>query len=361
METMTHSLLSHGQTSVHAMETRRNLPRTKSLSSRNHGKMTSETLNFRKVARQVMLANTFTRKQPNVQSVMSAKMAAGVERHARTKTERTHSTIVEKPPLQRRGTPELFPMSEEMKQTVISLGKLDLLPDEERKNREDEARLKKSRAGSKFRDKTRQRIIHPQRFIRNVRNSLHDSKSIAENDEQELNEEDNDFKGSPEDKGKCFSNETSDGVLIRTKSNCNVLSRPQSTHLHTAVKSRKSQHCQYYSLTRRPFYVTSDLGPVSAKTGVRRTRSQGTWPVLDTRISSMRTQHYFPRNGKNTVKAWTVGSDISRSTEGSDKDSHEIIKARRWKSVESLTREIEEKCSSWLENRYGIIQSYQRY
>ena len=87
-------------------------------------KMTNETRNFRKVARQVMLANMFTRRKLNVQSQTFAKKAAGRgERLATMKTQRKHGGPIHelKPPLKRRGTPELFPMSDEMKQTVISL------------------------------------------------------------------------------------------------------------------------------------------------------------------------------------------------------------------------------------------------
>jgi len=345
------------------MERRRNLPRTKNLPSRNC-KMTGETLNFRKVARQVMLANMFTRTRPNAQSV-TAKMAAGLERRPRagTKTERKQGTMEEKSPLKRRGTPELFPMSEEMRQTVISLGKMDLLPDEDRESVEDDVRVGKTRTGSKFRDKTRQRIIHPQRFLRNVRSSLNNSKNIVENSvhcEKDLNEEDNDCNEGSEDEGKCFTNEKiSDSVLITAKSHCNVLSRPNSTQLRSTAKRAKSQ---YFPMTRRPLCVTrySDLGPVSAKPRVSRNRSQGTWPVnvfADVRIqASTRTQHCFPKKGKNTVKAWATGSEIAINTDESGENRHEMLKSRRCKSVESLTREIEEKCFLWLRNRYGIVQ-----
>ena len=339
------------------MEARRNLPRTASMSSRNI-KTTRKTLNFRKAARQVMLANMFTRMRPKAQSLTCAKMAGGDERRVRNKTERKcTSSVEEKPPLKRRGTPELFPMSEEMRQTVISLGKLDLLPDEEEKCGEPGAIVVKTRAGTKFRDKTRKRVIHPQRFIRNVQSSMNNSgKIILENDVrcEKLNEEDNECVGSHED------NELTDGVWINAKSNCKVLSRQPSTHFHSEAKSAKNQ---YYPLTRRPLYATrrSDLGAISTGPTVRlrRIRSQGTCPtesaISDSRISTTGTQK-STRNGRNTVKAWAEGSEISRSTEESDKNSYETESTRRWRSVESITREIEEKCLSWLENRYGIIQ-----
>ena len=363
LETLTNlsALLSH---QFDAMEARRNLPRTASLSSRNI-KMTRETLNFRKAARQVMLANMFTRMRPKAQSLTCAKMAAGNdERRVGNKTERKRtSSVEEKPPVKRRGTPELFPMSEEMRQTVISLGKLDLLRDEGEKHREPGAIVVKTRAGSKFRDKTRKRIIHPQRFIRNVQSSMNNSqKIILENDVhcEKLNEEDNDCTESREDKEKCFSNELGDGVFVNTKTNCKVLSRQSSTHFHSEAKSAKSQ---YFPLTRRPLYATrcSDLRAISTRPTVRlrRIRSQGTWPSVSvssgSRISSTGTQRRT-RDGRDTVKAWAEGSEISRSTEESDKNSNETAITRRWKSVESLTREIEEKCLSWLENRHGMIQ-----
>ena len=344
---------------------RKHLPRTKSLSSRD-GKTKSETLNFRKVARQVMLANMFTRRRPNVQSQMSAKKAAGAEPgFVGNRIPRKNRTIPEKPPLNRRGTPELFPMSDEMKQTVISLGKLDLLPDGKRESHmAAETKLEKLRTGSKFRDKTRQRIIHPQRFIRNVRSSVNTSEITVEKGvrcEENIIEENSGCEESQKDKEECFNNnKVSDGILSRTKLGCNVLSRPQSTHPHCNAKSAKSQ---YFSLARRPLLPTrySDLGPVSAKTAVRRTRSQGsTWPVqnhafADSRISSTR-QQYFSKMGRNTTKAWVAGSEISRSMEERDENKHEVMQTRRWRSVESLTREIEEKCLSWLENRYGVVR-----
>ena len=110
------------------METTTSLPRTRKVPLRN-GKITRETLNFRRVARQVMLANMFTRKTTNghyVKSTLSSKRTAisqdQVPHRLVTKRERKHSNnMAENPPLKRRGTPELFPMSEEMKQIVISL------------------------------------------------------------------------------------------------------------------------------------------------------------------------------------------------------------------------------------------------
>ena len=346
------------------MEAKRNLPRTLSLSVRN-GKMTQKTLNFQKVARQVMLANMFTRTRSNVEfQEHGPKMAAGGERRAVSKIERKRSSAVEeKPQLKRRGTPELFPMSEEMRQTIISLGKLDLLPDDERNSRAE--KVERTRAARNiFRDKTRRRIIHPQRFIRNVRSSLNNSKSIiVENDDhfEETPYEDGDCLENPTDNGICSTDEASDPVLISTKSNCNILSRPQTTHFNVNATSAKSKHCQTFSLARRPLYTNrhSDVGLVSRKPAGRRFRSQGTWPVSvskESRILSSTAQRHPLTKSKNTVKVWEEGSEISKSTVESEMNSNAMLKTRRWQSVDSLTKEIEEKCSSWLENRYGIIQ-----
>ena len=274
--------------------------------------------------------------------------------------------------MKRRGTPELFPMSEEMKQTVISLGRLDLLPGEERKLREDsvdeDTRTEKSRASCKFREKTRQRIIHPQRFIRNVRSSLNNSKRVPDNYvhcEEKLDdtarENDNKNNNTSDDKAKCANSaEQTDAELIRTKSNCNSLSRPQTTHFHVTAKSGKNQH---YSLNNnRPLYVTrfSDLGPFSTRRPTR-IMTQGICPTNAFDATRMRNrEHHFPtkiRSNTLNGKAWVDNSEISVESE---KNNEETFKTRRWKSVESLTREIEEKCLSWLENRYGITQWHQR-
>lgn len=360
------------------METTRSLPRTRKVPLRNRGKITSETLNFRSVARQVMLANMFTRRTANghyVKSASSFKSAAvpqdQVPHRLATKRERKHSNnMAEKPPMKRRGTPELFPMSEEMKQTVISLGKLDLLPSEVRKVRGDsvdeDSRVVKSQASYKFREKTRKRVIHPQRFIRNVRSSLINSKRIPENTEENCEEELDEItkgddnhtsKDSPEDKANYNnSTEESEGALITTKSNCNILSRPQTTNFHLTAKSAKNQH---YSLNNnRPIYATrfSDLGPFSTRRPLR-IPSQGIWPKNAFDSTRMQTrERYFPKKARRntfTGKAWVANENSSGEN---DKHNDETIKTRRWKSVESLTREIEEKCHSWLENRYGMIQ-----
>ncbi|XP_078374209.1 uncharacterized protein LOC144657739 [Oculina patagonica] len=354
------------------MESRIALPRTRKPPLRN-GKMTSETLHFRRVARQVMLANMFTRKTAHYAKSLSSykSTAAGSDQVAKRRERKQNMS--EKPPMKRRGTPELFPMSEEMKQTVISLGRLDLLPGEERKLRGDSidgnTRAEKSRASCKFREKTRQRIIHPQRFIRNVRSSLNNSKRVSENivhceekpddnameDDKKIN---NACSNTTEDKAKCAnSTEESDAELITTKSNCNILSRPQTTHFHFTAKSGKNQH---YSLnSNRPIYVTrySDLGPFSTRRPAKIT-SQGIWPTNAFDATRMRTrEHYFPKKIRSNTfngKAWVANSEFF--SEESEKNNEETLKTRRWKSVESLTREIEEKCLSWLENRYGITQ-----
>ena len=363
------------------METTMSLPRTRKVPLRN-GKITRETVNFRTVARQVMLANMFTRKTTNghyLKSASSSKSTAVSQNQLPhrlvTKRERKHSnSMAEKPPVKRRGTPELFPMSEEMKQTVISLGKLDLLPSEVRKARgdsvgEDSRAVENSRASYKFREKTRQRIIHPQRFIRNVRSSLMNSKRILENTEENCEEEvdeiaKDDENHSSEDttEGKANynnSNEEHDGVLIRTKSNCNILSRPQTTNFHLTAKSAKSQHNSLNN--NRPIYATrfSDIGPFPVRRPLR-IPSQGVWQKQAFDTTRMQTrEHYFPKQkaGRNTLmgKAWVANEICSGRN---DKNNDETLKTRRWKSVESLTREIEVKCHSWLENRYGsgIIQ-----
>lgn len=346
------------------METTSSLSRKRKVPVRN-GKITRETLNFRRVARQVMLANMFTRKTTNshyTKSASSAKSAAVSQDQAPhrlvTKRERKHSSnMAEKPPMKRRGTPELFPMSEEMKQTVISLGKLDLLSSEVRKVRGDsvdeDSRVEKSRASYTFREKTRQRIIYPHRFIRNVRSSLINSKRIPENTEENCEEVDEIAKDAENDTNKDKANnnnsiEDNDAALITRKSNCNILSRAQTRNFHSTAKSAQNQH---YSINKnRPVYATrfSDLGPLTTRPRPLGIPSQGMWP----------REHHFPKKARrNTVtdKAWVSNENSSGEN---DKTNDDALKTRRWKSVESLTREIEIKCLSWLENRYGsgIIQ-----
>ena len=355
------------------METKRSLARTRKVPLRN-GQITRETLNFRRVARQVMLANMFTRKTTNghyVKSSSSSKSEAvsqdQVPHRLVTKRERKQSSnVAEIPPMKRRETPELFPMSEEMKQTVISLGKLDLLPSEVRKVRGDsvcENSRVELRTSYKFREKTKQRIIHPQRFIRNVRSSLINSKRIPENTEEENCEEEIDEiakdvenrASTTDDKANnSNSTEESDAALIARKSNCNILLRPQTTNLpHLTAKSAKNRH--YTLNNNRPIYATrfSDLGPLTTRKPVR-IPSQGIWPKTAFESTRMQTrENYFPKKAmRNTVtgKAWVANENPS---EDNDKNNEEALKTRRWKSVESLTREIEIKCLSWLENRYG--------
>lgn len=348
------------------MEASKRFPRNKTMAATNE-KMTNETRNFRKVARQVMLANMFTRRKLNVQSQTFAKKAAGRgERLATMKTQRKHGgPILElKPPLKRRGTPELFPMSDEMKQTVISLGKMDLLPSKERQKSPEEALMEKSRKGSKFRDKTRRRIVHPQRFIRNIRSSINNSEKNIENGvhrEEIISEEDiNDYEDSQENKKREICNDkVRNDVLPRTKLVYNDLSRPLSTESHPNAKL--SEKSQYFPSVRRTLCLSgySDLGPRLSTRAVRRTRSQGTWRINnafpDLRVS-FNEQHYFPTTRQNKNNAWITGSAISRSTDESVKNKPQIVNTRRWKSVENLTREIEEKCLSWLETRYGMNQ-----
>lgn len=347
------------------METKRTSSRTRKIPARN-GKITSETLNFRKVARQVMLANMFTRRplqQPHVKKISTYKSTAVEHQGHKPKRERKHNnSAMEKPSLHRKGTPELFPMSEEMKQTMISLGRLDLLP-EERKARgssfAEDVQVRKSRANGKFREKTRQRIIYPQRFIRNVQSSVYNSKLILEESEETENEEmstkNNTTKTTSEDatNGSNSANE-SDAKLNRMKTNSNIIPRMQTRTFYT-VKSAKNQRCS--SCNKRPSYLTrfSDTGPFPATQS--RTTQLRTWPTQghDTTRMWTRTNH-FPKISRRytfTGKEWA--SHIV-STEIEEKNNDELLKTRRWKSVENLTQEIEDKCLAWLENRYGLPQ-----
>lgn len=327
----------------------RDLSKTKSPSSTNLT-MTRDKLNFRQVARQVMLANMFTRIQNDAKSQTRAKIPAEGGASVPVYT-RTHDLFEEKPALKRRGIPQLFPMSEEMKQTIIALGKLDLLPDEGRQDWEDDASsVAKTRQSSKFRDKTRSRIIQPQRFIRNVRSSLNNSKRVIKEDELDCEEKNNgkesDSTEITEGKMNCFSNNNS------KTSKCNVFSRRNRTAAH-------HQHDRSSHFIKRPYSTRySDLGPRSIKTASRKTSNQEKLPdcfFLEPNISSTQAQRRISPNDRiKKITAWAEERRASRSTDENNKTGEEMVKPRRWKSVEMLASEIEEKCLSWLENRYGI-------
>lgn len=315
-----------------------------------------DKLDFRQVARQVMLANMFTKIQTNAKAQVRAKMPAeGGERSTIAKTQE----LLDEKPLRRRGTPELFPMSEEMRQTIIALGKLDLLPDEEKHSLEDEKSSvtnKCERNKFKFRDQTRRRIITPQRFIRNVRSSLNDKNSvIRENTAEQGIEDDRDFKEGSVGKINWLSDKE------RRKTNYHVLSRRHTTMTAKSPRNLRSQ----YSLTNMPplyFTRSSDLGTRTAKATPRRTRRQEAWPVgafPESYISSSRAQKRLPNGDiENPITAWTKGiaSSTRTSTHESVTKGEKMVETRRWKSGEMLATEIEEKCLEWLENRYGIPQ-----
>lgn len=323
---------------------------------RGHNSMKRDKLNFRHVARQVMLANMFTKIQTNAKAQVRAKMPA--EGGERSTIAKTQELLLDEKPLRRRGTPELFPMSEEMRQAVIALGKLDLLPDEEKVSLEDDkSSVANTRERNKFRDQTHRRIINPQRFIRNVRSSLNNKSSfIREKTAEQGNEDDRDFKESSEGQINWLSNKE------RRTTNYHILSRRHTT---VTTKSPRNLHSQHSLINMPPLYFTrsSDLGSRTAKTTTRRTtRRQETWPVgafPQSYISSSRAQKRLPNGDiENPITAWTEGNASSTvtSTYESVTKGEEMVKTRRWKSGEMLATEIEEKCLEWLENRYGITQ-----
>ena len=350
---------------ISEMETRGTTTRTKKIPHRN-GKITSETLNFRKVARQVMLANMFTKRplqQPNVKKNSTYKSTA-VDHHGhKPKRERKHNnSAMEKPSLHRKGTPELFPMSEEMKQTMISLGRLDLLP-EERKARgssfAEEVKVQKSQSNGTFREKTRRRIIHPQRFIRNVQSSISNAKRILEDSEETENEEISTENGTTKTTSEDVTNginsaDESDAKLNRIKTNNNIVPTPQ-TSTYCSTKSARNQRCS--SCNKRPSYLSrfSDIGPLSA-TQPRITQLR-TWPTRAHDTTRMWTRtNYFPKISRRYTFSGKEWANYSKSAEIEEKNNDELLRTRQWKSVENLTREIEDKCLTWLENRYGLPQ-----
>lgn len=81
---------------------------------------------------------------------------------------------------------------------------------------------------------------------------------------------------------------------------------------------------------------------------------QGVWPQIAFESTRMQArEHYFPKKARrNTLmsKTWVANENYLQDN---NKNNDETLKTKRWKSVESLTREIEVKCHSWLENRYG--------
>ena len=308
------------------------------------GLKTNEALNFRRVARQVMLTNVFTRRKTFAESSSITKRASSTDGRSIMKTRHKDGEESDKKSsIKRQGTPELFPMSEEMKQTVVSLGFLDLLPEEDNQLHAASQRKdgRSARNGSKFLERTKQKVIYPQRFIRSVRSSLVYSKNTVENADHCLDAEHRTKNSGDselhDNEGDFSATENNERVSLTAKSKHNPPLKPGSLHFLRMSKPL------YFSSTAQPTHVKRS--PLL--------RPQKSLPATCSRYCGSRSK-LVPTTGSVRAVQTKCWEDGESSPPVTDKINNETQARRRWKSVECLTREIENKCYTWLESRHRM-------
>lgn len=338
----------------------------------NQGLRDKRQFSFRKIARQVMIANTFTRKIDTTNSFSSTANSATSSRSSIAAAKDANGKI-RKPQMTARKSQqsaELFPMSSEMKDTLASLGQLHFLPEVDRRKREElpgsEEGFKKS--SNKFRDKTRKKLIHPQRFIRSIRTSMLDSmdeaKEVRTSASEDCSSTDSDSPRSPASTPSAQSNLSQDCNSVEPNGN------EPKYRVHAAFKP-KSYAWMEDELRSCPGLssVGNGIKPgiVSLPGRPRSRKKDGNLGYYNPRSSEHIDVWSIALNAKRLLSARKQKTAATRETEMevdlkkieaeavSSANHRPISPPANWQSVEELTTGIQQKCRKWLEIRYGPI------
>ena len=378
-----------------------------------------EPVSFRSFARHVMIVNSLARDCKRKQtrgrvnyipssgssmvSTSSSSLGSGRSRLSNGSSKRPSSA-------------ERFPMSEEMKRTLVALGKLHLLSEKDQLREESEDETIKSRKSKKksglalkrFREKTQSRVIQPQRFIRSIQDSLNEKKETetVENNSSlssgrvTISSQTlycHDTRGAITEKEVATKSSLAAVTIqpVHERVTNNNLRRryfrrenAQQGHLLLSKRSKVStlDHKQFPSFLPKGKSKTacdnncllnssSTLHSMRSKAAYADGKASPTQEYIGSRVAFLdRTQSplQIPK-----VHAWTAefkgcqtnrkGSNSSASSCSAENESknrslgfHKPKSAeigKRWKSVDSLTTEIQNKCSKWFEIRDGVRET----
>lgn len=323
-------------------------------------------MTFKSRARQVWMANLIAKQRT---TETTSKTHQGTN-EKRDNIPLSTNGIPRPPSVKRRGTPEIFPMSSEMKKTLLMLGNLDLLPLEERPHEQittSEGETKSSL--SKFRLKTKQKIIQPQRFLRGVRTGSVKKQSSPVKEETLTDD----------------SIVTTDD-LINTKAGSLGESKQENTSIginKKAFLSEENEDCSMQETYRKRQMKTARVVSSANFPSVKRDawsksfqKYQAVYAIANSpikanrRFDSKRTRKihlssktWQPETDFQLIpvlpmrRAISMGIENTTSPEYDSIDNVDIM--RDGKTIDEITTDIQLRCSKWFEFRQKILK--QRY
>ncbi|XP_031569121.1 uncharacterized protein LOC116303680 [Actinia tenebrosa] len=330
---------------------------------------------FRKTARQIWIANSISKHHVGVESY--SKSSEGNQKTLNSTTLETNASSPSRPPsVQRRGTPDIFPMSSEMRKTLVLLGNLDLLPEEERKRQDELVQAEKNKKLKSFRQRAQMRVIQPQRFIRSFRNG-----GIRKNAEKNANELENinttavesliNSRASNDTSSLCAkaeemeknndeiklenisSDDEDDGSERQKTKRDSLFFTPSPREQERSSKDpwrkaiKRHQHVQVVPNPSNPFFVRKRFNQT------KREFFSKSW----------QPNSNFHEKFPSIKRTYSLGSPRTLSTEPTDlnidlDDYTEPI--NDGKTIDEITNDIQERCSKWFEFRQKILtKSYE--
>jgi hypothetical protein len=354
-----------------------------------HGFSNERKTTFRNAARQVWIANSFSKHQVGVEPHLKSNEDS--QQTASNKISEAFASSPSRPQsVKRKGTPEIFPMSSEMRKTLVLLGNLDFVPEDERQKQEALEKPVKQKKTSSFRQRTQLRIIQPQRFIRSVRMSTvknvseksldgkgktRESESIRTTADSLINSRASNNTGAL-CAGKEFEKEENNNETRMKLENLSAEDEVDGNEQKTIKKNvekepstldlpvrnprgnnrnswrrsiKKYQHGEITPNPSNPFYLRKRFSaPKRGKVHLSRSWQSST--NIPERLPIMRRAVSL-----SSPRSFT--SDVSELSELRTDYTNNALKDG--KSIDELTSDIQERCSKWFEFRQKIMKSYE--
>lgn len=316
---------------------------------------------FKRTARQVWMANLLAKQRT---TELTIKPAENIE------NKELNVEVSARPPsVKRKGTPEIFPMSIEMRRTILLLGNLDLLPEEERFQQTDHTERQKM---NKFKLTTRQRIIQPQRFLRGMKNvtdkkltspkeeacinddnlfveqdKISEETGFVDNDEQH----DNAFEKSENENPSLEKEEMNGAEKMEGNSKRNKPSRVSSSHGHK--KSSKNA----WSKSMKIYQSVYTLSNPTRRTNFNRNYSNLRTPTArkyHCPSKSWQADESLELRNFPIRRAFSLGAGKAPITEEQLNNDGDIT--REGRTVGEIADDIQLRCSKWFEFRQKILK-----
>lgn len=306
---------------------------------------------FKSTARQVWMANLLKKKK----TTESIKPVENIEKKD------VNTELNARPPsVKRKGTPEIFPMSSEMKKTLLLLGNLDLLPEDERQQQQ--TAINGGEKTSKFRLKTRNKIIHPQRFLRGVRNVVNDKQctvkeEIVDDDKLTSSKDIIESETGIVDNGKHHDNTSENHVHLSDEEEVESTDRKingektnksardiSKIHPEKRISNGWNNSFRKYQAVytiANPTSKTNSTREFDVRTPRKLHRSSKTWQVHE----DIAARNYPIRRVFSLGLETSIGDDLS-----SDNGMNE------GRTVEEIANDIQFRCSKWFEFRQKIMK-----